>query len=280
MQGDIHEFPLPAPSTDVAEGPDGNIWLAMPDAIGRMTPQGAVTIFPLESGHNPSGLTADRDGAIWFTEGSVDRLGRISTAGNVTETVVRGRGSFPQGIVAFPGGGIWFTHTIEIGNLIPWGGLGLHGLPTLNDFSQDICVGPDKNLWFTVHNDRNRNVSWIGQLTHWDGRIKQYKLDDKSHPLGITAGPDGNLWFTDEKANRIGKLSVTGQVTAYNLPHQTSLPAHIVTGPDGNLWFTEEGRDTIGRITPEGKITEFPIPGGIGDTTISQSSADRTGHHL
>ncbi|MGH7484629.1 MAG: virginiamycin B lyase family protein, partial [bacterium] len=89
----------------------------------------------------------------------------------------------------------------------------------------------------------------------------------------ITPGSDGALWFTDEGADAIGRISVTGEVKEFATPTRTSGPGAttldietngITSGPDGNLWFTENnnGAGQIGRCTPKGAITEFPVHGG------------------
>jgi virginiamycin B lyase len=56
----------------------------------------------------PWAITTGPDGALWFTESNGDDLGRITTAGTVSEQPV----------------------------------------PTTNADSIDITVGPDNNLWF------------------------------------------------------------------------------------------------------------------------------------
>jgi virginiamycin B lyase len=81
-----------------------------------------------------------------------------------------------------------------------------------------------------------------------------------SNPAGITAGPDGALWFTETGANKIGRITTTGEVTEFPLPEPNSYPFCITVGPDGALWFTEQLVYRIGRITTDGAITEFPLP--------------------
>ena len=69
-------------------GPDGNLWFtawlgANSDAavaIGKITPAGAVTIFPLpEPGTGPATITSGPEHNLWFTEAPVDRIGRVGT---------------------------------------------------------------------------------------------------------------------------------------------------------------------------------------------------------
>src|SRR5262245_28898572 len=56
-------------------------------------------------------ITAGPDGNLWFTEGSVRRIGRISLAGVVTEFSTGISGS-PGGITAGPDGNLWFTESL------------------------------------------------------------------------------------------------------------------------------------------------------------------------
>jgi streptogramin lyase len=93
-----------------------------------------------------------------------------------------------------------------------------------------------------------------------------------SGPVYITAGPDGNLWFTEINGNRIGRITTTGVVTEFVLPHPDSGPEGIAVGPDGALWFTEADVSRIGRITTGGAITEFPTPAEFAMTQIVTGS--------
>src|SRR5437016_3797300 len=62
--------------------------------------------FPVGSG--PTGIAAGPDGARWFTE-ILDKIGRITTAGVVTEFSVPTSVSSPAFIAAGPDGNLWFT---------------------------------------------------------------------------------------------------------------------------------------------------------------------------
>ena len=59
--------------------------------------------------HNPSGITAGPDGALWFTNAG-NSIGRITTAGVVTNYTGTGI-SNPSGITAGPDGALWFTNS-------------------------------------------------------------------------------------------------------------------------------------------------------------------------
>ena len=53
-----------------------------------------------------AGITRGPDGNIWFGEGSVAKLGRITPQGDITEFPVPNN---PEGITTGPDGNLWFT---------------------------------------------------------------------------------------------------------------------------------------------------------------------------
>jgi virginiamycin B lyase len=65
---------------DIAAAVDGNLWFTSTDFVdswvGRATPAGQVTEFPLPFGSRPRGIAAGPDGAIWFADGY--DIGRIN----------------------------------------------------------------------------------------------------------------------------------------------------------------------------------------------------------
>ena len=73
----------------------------------------------------------------------------------------------------------------------------------------------------------------------------------------ITAGADGNMWFTESDANKIGKMTLSGQHTEYAVPTPNAGLGPITSGPDGNIWFGEIGK--IGKITPDGKLRNLRL---------------------
>ena len=87
-----------------------------------MTTSGAFTEYPIPTaGSNPIGITAGPDGALWFTEGGGNKIGRVTTSGAFTEYPIPTPGSSPQGITAGPDGALWFTEASgnKIGRINP-----------------------------------------------------------------------------------------------------------------------------------------------------------------
>jgi streptogramin lyase len=208
-------------------------------------------------------ITAGPDGNLWFTEFIYNaNIGRITTAGSVTEFSLPTPFVNPAGIATGPDGNVWFTEpdfdsglTALIGRISPAGAITEFPLPNSLSGPNDIAAGPDGNLWFT---ESNINGNKIGRITP-TGVLTEFPIPTAGYPIGIAAGPDGSLWFT-EYANKIGRITTAGVITEFSTPTAASVPVGITAGPDGNLWFTEAGANKIGRITTAGVITEFSIP--------------------
>jgi virginiamycin B lyase len=215
----------------------------------------------------PTDITVGPDGALWFTESEGNRIGRITTAGVITEFPLptncgqpAGDGCVPSAITVGPDGALWFTENWgnKIGRITTAGTITEFALSTncpSGCHPDDITVGPDGALWFT-QNTRNT----IGRITT-AGVITEFPLQNcvTCEPNGITAGPDGALWFGEDSGKKIGRITTAGTITEF----PCCAPRYITAGPDGALWFTEWG-NTIGRIptnaTPQNpQITEFPL---------------------
>jgi streptogramin lyase len=195
----------------------------------------------------PAGITAGPDGNLWFTEanptgGAIDR---ITPSGSI-ERFTTGLSplAIPTGITTGPDGALWFTE---------FGANALLGLP----------VG---------------GASKIGRIDPNTGQITEFSnnLTPNSGPDQITLGSDGNLWFTENKGNKIGRITPQGQITEFSTGlSPNSQPVGITAGPAGTLWFAESNTDLIGRITTDGVITEFGqgiIPNNSAPTGIALGS--------
>jgi virginiamycin B lyase len=70
----------------IVPAPDGNLCfvLAEGNAIGRLTPDGALTEFALpRPGSSPRGIVVANGDEIWFTENAVNLIGRMNLAGEL-----------------------------------------------------------------------------------------------------------------------------------------------------------------------------------------------------
>jgi virginiamycin B lyase len=167
-----------------------------------------------------------------------------------------------------PDGAIWYTDRgspLRVGRISAAGAVTTYALPgdqfTAPDF---ITAGPDGGLWFT----RRGQADLIARMSV-SGQYTEYALPHLTGPTGIVGGPDGALWFTESVANRIGRITPSGQVREYTLPSAPAAqcgqfcPGDITVGPDGALWFVNTqlvGVPGLGRITTGGAITLYSFP--------------------
>jgi virginiamycin B lyase len=288
--GAVREFALPrgGSPTAIAAGADGALWfIASPTRIGRITTAGKVTEFPISPG-GPLNIAGGPDGALWLTKGKDNAqpvIGRMTTTGAFNEfPLAVGSSCGPPAytdchylwdIAAGADGALWFTESGEpglaskIGRITTGGKITEFPLPSCSLSpstsggcgGKGIAAGPDGALWFTEY-----FLNKIGRITT-GGNITEFPLPSRCGLLGcgpggsefgggITAGPDGALWFTERAGNRIGRITLAGQIREFPL-RRVLLPADIAAGPDGALWFTSGGTNAIGRITPAGKVTVF-----------------------
>jgi virginiamycin B lyase len=257
--GTFTPYPLADPGllVDIAPGLDGNLWYlrarepftADPDKVGRLTPQGVTTEYPLSGGKKVGGITAGPDGATWFTEYNAATVGRITSAGAITEFPII---TNPIGITLGPDGQLWLAGcAASSGNSGVCGrfstGGQLMSFPVPNPEGgvcpRRIVAATDGNLWFQY---QGRNV--VGRVTP-AGVYAEFPLPSAEEVWDIAAGIDGNLWVTydDFTFGFVARVTPQGAVTEFPLP-LFSTPRGITSGPDGALWFTNGAN--VGRINP------------------------------
>jgi virginiamycin B lyase len=232
----------------------------------------------------PTSITVGPDGNLWFTEyAAPGRIGKITTAGAITEVAVGGTTpglpTNPQiaGIEPGPDGLLYFTEGRNNGHLarINSATAAVQDLATggvspgfsMNNGPEEIGLGADGNIWFAEVGNPNAAIGRIttsGVVTEFTGG-----LTVSSQPVSITPSPasDGNLWFTETKtgANAIGRLDTgTGGITEFSSGlSPNGSPRDIVPGPGGNVWLTEfNNPGHIAMVTPGGAISEVAT-GGI-----------------
>jgi hypothetical protein len=119
--------------------------------IGRITTGGVVTgEFTVPTANStPRGIVAGPDGNLWFTERNGQKIGRITTAGVLTEFALP-TASGPFDIAAGSDGNLWFTEEAgnKVGQITTSGMITEFATPTAPSAPFGITSGPDGNLWF------------------------------------------------------------------------------------------------------------------------------------
>jgi virginiamycin B lyase len=163
--------------------------------------------FVLQGGKaRPRDIVAGPDGALWFTQQQRNTIGRISTAGAVTEYGSPAGLGTPLNIVSGPDGALWFTEAVgsAIGRVTTAGQITTYQTPSSNSEPLAISVGGDGNLWFT-----ETAANAIGQITP-GGQISEYPVQTPHASLaGITRDTAGNLVFLEAATSRLVTLDLT-----------------------------------------------------------------------
>jgi virginiamycin B lyase len=185
----------------------------------------------------------------------------------------------PRAIALGSDGDIWFGEFGggKIGRITAHGVIAEFPIPTPDSGPRALAAGADGNIWFSEF-----NASKIGRITP-QGVITEFPLPrPNSGPGDITAGADGNMWFVElagtidarkPDGNRVGRITMAGEITEFPIPSQTGSPINVAVGPDRNVWFTKGS--LVGRVTPDGAITEFPLKTSNAGATGLTAGSDR-----
>ena len=252
------------------------------DKIGRLTPSGNLTEFPVASNLGVdslipagTGLAVGSDGNIWFILANSTEVGRITTAGTVSSFSL-GSSTSPTAIAAGPDGNIWvaaydsqapFNQRIQMARITPAGTMTTFVVPPASlNFEGPVitalAAGPDGDLWFgdSVPGFIDR-MSTSGSVTHIPLSTTS-PFGTYSEVSAITAGTNGDLWFlanipASGGTEAVGHVTPDGTISAF----PTLLDTGTMTmGPDGNLWITQRTGfvpASVERVTPSGTFSKF-----------------------
>jgi virginiamycin B lyase len=140
----------------IALGPDGALWVTQSaegigtrrDGIGRMAVNGEFEHWQLpRQQSDPMQIVTGPDGALWFTERAGYRIGRITTAGEISEFPLR-PGLAPIGIAAAPDGALWFTTPKRVGRITVSGEVATWPVPGA-DYLYNVAVAENGDVWIT-----------------------------------------------------------------------------------------------------------------------------------
>jgi streptogramin lyase len=146
----------PQSQGDIVPGPDGNLWFAVSNGFGRVTPAGVTTVFPMldpipySSAVNPA---VGGDGNIWFTVtgglGADGAIARVTPSGQATYITAPGQIREPRNLALGADGDMWFTDFEgAVGRITPSGTVTAFATP--NVAPTVITAGADGNVWFAV----------------------------------------------------------------------------------------------------------------------------------
>jgi virginiamycin B lyase len=186
----------------------------------------AAKAFPVPDQGQPSWLTPDPAGNMWFVDAFENRLGHVSPDGEITYV--------PLG------------ETDGVRNTFS-------GMQTQNGLTR----AADGSLWGV------ERAAVFRISTH--GELQMFPYPDASSLDPLTATPNGLVWAvlrdsTDKRA-RIVSFNPKGEVTTLDGPgdagwNASRISRDLAVGPDGNLWFLDYDANTLNRLdlNPESKV--------------------------
>ncbi len=257
----------------ITPGPDGNLWFTDTDSdlIGRITPDGVITEFPIGDGKVPYDIVAGRDGNLWFTENVNNKVGAVDTSGTlVHEYYAPGADARPTGITVAPNGDLWWVDggsgaepENNVSRLTPDGTVTNYELYPCACFGIGITLGPDNRLWAVeelgVFNGEAPGT--IDRISLNGRSVVRYPVpappfSDQHLPAWDAPGPDGRVWFTEFSRvyHEVGAVTHDGTISQYTLPGAASNTGGVTTGVDGRIWVTEPDTNKVTILNPDGSF--------------------------
>jgi streptogramin lyase len=200
--GGVSVFPIPsgesARFSDLALGPDENVWFTEPSHVAKVDTAGAITEYPYgtgEAGNEASGVAVGSDGKMWFTE-----LENIAFASVDTQTgVVTEYPLLPQNIDCAISGMASVAGTLyaacQDGTFAGFVGMTTAGTATyyqlgylLSNGSQEVANGANGALWYA-------GPGMLASLDPSRLRVTIYLAPKGQSTLyASAAGADGKQW--------------------------------------------------------------------------------------
>jgi streptogramin lyase len=293
--GQIKEFPLRNPASipgGFALALDGSIWFTevTGNSLVRLDPDdGRMTEFAIPWRHAlrapqlhygtalSDDATLGPDGAIWFTSGGANAVGRLDLhtlqmtkyplpqpAGPVDAllSIIR-PGPHHTVIVNQPVENSVATIDVHTGKVTEY------ALPTPAADPEGVITGPDGAIWVTEATGQK-----IARIDPRTAQIHEFSLLEVSrtvsnllnlrgmplpHPGSMDVGSDGNLYFAENPVagsatlgNKIGRFDpVTHAFDEFATPTAFSSPCEVYADQAGSIWFGEFTGNRLGRMIIE-----------------------------
>ncbi|MCW2998262.1 MAG: hypothetical protein JWN65_1811 [Solirubrobacterales bacterium] len=233
------------------------------DRIGilRVTPDGTVknqAHFPCGC-VSPLGLDLDADGAIWFTEGATNRIGRLQL-GQARPYAVS------SGVIRhfnIPSAKLPCDFDPELGPGI-----------ICSSAPHSIDIDYAGRVWFTQ--GATGKLAWLDPAAATPGTadgMHEISLPDNDfgrvpNPADLVADRAGTVFWTDEYGDAVGTVTVDGPGRTFRPAERQSLTDSPVVTPEGDLWLAESGSELITRVrgVSAGLPTARPAPTLEADT--------------
>jgi streptogramin lyase len=248
-----------------------------------------------------SGIAADANGIVWFTQRVGLKLGKLDSATGAVKLypipyqtgACHGSGGNPEAILVSSTGDVWFseipmmdgcgqariarfhpdTEKFDEYLINPSWGNGYGGSISIGALG--LSEGPDGRIWF---NDRATNAH-IGSIEPTTGNVKIIIAPSTyDSPIDIAVTTGGKVWYGNglwspsdlylyDEAT--GTFTGKGVVRTYDL-------ATLATDTTGDMWFTTLSK-SIGRVSSDGVVHSYTANLGYPDLSSQYLALDNKG---
>jgi virginiamycin B lyase len=223
---------------------EGNVWFSgvRITGIGKMSPTGSVTWFPLSRTNAEVCVgAAGADGSVWFTDAIAQTLGRVMPEGRIQEFPLTIKAS-PFWVVEGPAGRVW------LGGAVHWQGQFLASFTFAQGFKVRTwaswgqvvsgALAPDGSLWLGRSDDN------ILEQVLPSGKTRGFMAEA---PDLVAVAPDGVVWYTSINHTCVTARLQDGTVRRFEL--KSFLPTSLAVDHKGVVWLGGAGANSIVRIT-------------------------------
>ena len=270
-------FNLPGVTTNgqLTVGPDGNVWVALEQAVGRVQPDGTTTALATGDLNNTIGFLTggitSADGFIWVSQNpgaGKEAIVKIPPATPAAAEGVAGTGLTAGATAMTAGldGNIWVGQAGKLVKFSPANPAGATSIDITGLAPKAITTASDGTLWVTdtANGGRLLNVTTAGTVT-------PYPVGGQ--PQFVGAGLNGQVAYGNPNSTpqQIGLLSPGGSPQTIDRPAGSD-PFGVAFGGDGAFWVAEFAGNRLARVTTDGQLTTlggFPVVAGQGPRQIT-----------
>jgi virginiamycin B lyase len=209
--GTIASFALATPVARLgrlAVAPGGDVWFAETSLVSLTQLKDGQLIRHVLGSFSPDtpmdaapfGVAVARDGTVWATLQSVNKLLRLAPNGDTTAFEVPTRGSGLGDVAVAADGAVWFMEVAanKIGRFTA-GRFEEFAVPTPAAGLTTLAVAPDGGVWFTELRGHRLGRVHAGAVTEFE----LPRAD--ARPFGVAVDAANNVWYTD-RSGWLGRL--------------------------------------------------------------------------
>ena len=208
----------------------------------------------------PVAVAPGPDSVVWFTLDGSNAIGRLKN-GRIEKVRKPSENLEPLGLAAGVDGSAWHTdaHRRAISHVSHDGTITSYDLSTPVARLGRLALGPDGAVWFAEPTAVSVTRLKDGVLTRHPVGPLTGAGEANAGPFGVAVDAQGTVWATLQHANKLVRISPSGEMTEFALPTRHSGPGDVAVDATGAVWILELGANKVARFAA-GRFEEFLVP--------------------